>query len=257
MLGALIAAGTSLASGLLQRSDNKKAQEREYERQKEFANSGIQWKVEDAKKAGIHPLYALGASTTSYSPQSVGDTGTGAMAQAGQDVSRAIHATRTPAQRVDAFTRTTQQLTLEKMGLENQLLAAQVAKVNQPATGPGLPGSESDYLISGQGNATNPATMLEEGFKRSPSRSGRPADELGTVSDRGFARTPHGGYAMVPSQDVKNRIEDMSLYEAQHFIRNNIMPMFSKNYQSPPFAAPAGKDWSYNALTGEYYLYNR
>lgn len=31
--------------------------------QKDFANNSIQWKVADARKAGIHPLYALGAST--------------------------------------------------------------------------------------------------------------------------------------------------------------------------------------------------
>lgn len=33
------------------------------EMNKQFAKDSIQWKVEDAKKAGIHPLYALGAST--------------------------------------------------------------------------------------------------------------------------------------------------------------------------------------------------
>jgi hypothetical protein len=35
--------------------------------QKEFAQQGIGWKVADAKKAGIHPLFALGASTHSPS----------------------------------------------------------------------------------------------------------------------------------------------------------------------------------------------
>lgn len=29
----------------------------------DFAQNSIQWKTEDAKKAGIHPLYAMGAST--------------------------------------------------------------------------------------------------------------------------------------------------------------------------------------------------
>lgn len=32
---------------------------------KEFAQNSIQWRVEDAKQAGIHPLYAMGASTSS------------------------------------------------------------------------------------------------------------------------------------------------------------------------------------------------
>ena len=51
MLGSLISGALSLGAGLLQRNDSKKAQQQEYERQKEFAKSGIQWKVEDAKAA--------------------------------------------------------------------------------------------------------------------------------------------------------------------------------------------------------------
>lgn len=39
--------------------------------QKEFAQNSIQWKVQDAKKAGIHPLAALGASGYTASPSFV------------------------------------------------------------------------------------------------------------------------------------------------------------------------------------------
>jgi hypothetical protein len=44
----------------------------------EFAKNQIQWKVADAKKAGVHPLYALGASG-SYAPSNViqGQSNTG------------------------------------------------------------------------------------------------------------------------------------------------------------------------------------
>jgi hypothetical protein len=42
---------------------NKANQQMQYD----FAQKGIQWKVKDAKKAGIHPLYAMGASTQSPS----------------------------------------------------------------------------------------------------------------------------------------------------------------------------------------------
>ena len=38
---------------------------------KQFAKRGIQWRVHDAKKAGLHPLAALGAQTTSFSPSFV------------------------------------------------------------------------------------------------------------------------------------------------------------------------------------------
>jgi hypothetical protein len=48
-----------------------------YGRQKEFAQKSIQWKVADAKKAGLHPLAVLGSTTTPYTPS--GQTVTGSV----------------------------------------------------------------------------------------------------------------------------------------------------------------------------------
>lgn len=147
MLPALIAAGTSLLGGFLGNKSAKKAADTEYQRQKEFAKSGVQWKVEDARKAGIHPALALGAQPASYSPSAyTGDMG-GAISQAGQDISRAIDTTRTSSSRLSAFDATMQQLTLQKAGLENEYLASQIAKVKQQI-GPPFPGT--DYAIPGQ-----------------------------------------------------------------------------------------------------------
>lgn len=36
--------------------------------QKEFAQHGVQWRVQDAIAAGVHPLYALGANIPTFSP---------------------------------------------------------------------------------------------------------------------------------------------------------------------------------------------
>ena len=73
--------------------------------QREFAQHGIQWKVEDAKRAGIHPIYALGSAGASFSPVSANFTSPPSvaadMAAVGQDVGRAVNATRTKEQRVD------------------------------------------------------------------------------------------------------------------------------------------------------------
>ena len=55
MLGALISAGSSILKGVLGKKSAKKQRDIEYERQKEFAQQGIRWKVADAKSAGIHP----------------------------------------------------------------------------------------------------------------------------------------------------------------------------------------------------------
>lgn len=72
--------------------------------QKEFAQHGIRWRVEDAKEAGLHPLFALGAQGASYTPSSSpihipGDAMGAAVASAGQQLSRAVMAQETDAQR--------------------------------------------------------------------------------------------------------------------------------------------------------------
>lgn len=76
--GALIGAvGNMFSSGinfLQQQQINKE----NYDMQKEFAQNGIQWKVQDAQKAGIHPAVALGAQTYQATPSSVAsDVGSG------------------------------------------------------------------------------------------------------------------------------------------------------------------------------------
>lgn len=102
----------SLAGGLLGAEgaeDERHLQEQMHREnvalQKEFAQHGIRWRVEDAKAAGLHPLYALGAAGASYSPSSyVGGTSPKehigrALSEAGQNLSRAVAAQETEQQR--------------------------------------------------------------------------------------------------------------------------------------------------------------
>lgn len=71
-LPAAIAAGGALLGGAIGSKSNQKIADQNARLQKEFAQEGISWKVKDAKAAGIHPLYALGASTNAYSPSFIG-----------------------------------------------------------------------------------------------------------------------------------------------------------------------------------------
>lgn len=143
ILGAIGGIAGSVLGGLFGNSQADK----QADLQKEFAKNGVRWKVEDAKAAGIHPLYALGAQTTAYSPISVG---TPDFATAGQNLGTAIHAATTKQEKVDGYTKTAQQLTLQNMGLQNDLLASQIAAFKAPGRGPGLPGGQQ--LIPGQGS---------------------------------------------------------------------------------------------------------
>lgn len=163
MLGEIISGIGSIAGGLFGRSSAEKANKRNIQLQKDFAQKGIQWKVADAKAAGIHPLAALGAQTVAFSPSVVGDNSlaTG-ISQAGQDIGRAVNSTRTQDQRINAVQRTASTLALEGQALDNRgkeiqnaLLASKLATSSQVgpamqaasgATNTGIPGQNSSKL---------------------------------------------------------------------------------------------------------------
>lgn len=75
-----------IASGVLGAFSSKKQQEANVDFQKEFAQQGVRWKVEDAQRAGVHPLFALGAQTTPFTPNPVVPTDYGV----GEAISRAV-----------------------------------------------------------------------------------------------------------------------------------------------------------------------
>lgn len=56
--------------------------------QYDFAQNSIRWRVEDALRSGVHPLFALSANTPTYTPSSYVDPMGQAIANAGQDLSQ-------------------------------------------------------------------------------------------------------------------------------------------------------------------------
>lgn len=75
--------------------------------QKELAQNQIQWRVEDAKKAGLHPLAALGISSASYSPVSANFQAPdySFISDMGQNLNRAIMQGKTAREREQAQAR--------------------------------------------------------------------------------------------------------------------------------------------------------
>lgn len=66
-----------------------------YQQQKEFAQHGIRWRVEDAKAAGLHPLYAIQGAGAAFSPNPIITTEQEAFSGMGQNLSRAASAALT------------------------------------------------------------------------------------------------------------------------------------------------------------------
>lgn len=157
-----IAAASSLIGGHLDRKQSQENSEANIAMQREFAQQGIRWRVADAKAAGIHPLYALGASGASFSPSvNVGSMGP-ALASAGQDIGRAFAATASQRERegvvqyqrsreaaADRMAIERHNVQLEGLSLENELRRLQIRR-ELSQVGPPFPSA-----VSGSGGASS------------------------------------------------------------------------------------------------------
>jgi hypothetical protein len=186
LIGGLIGAGASLLGQSMTNSANEQINQQNIAmqeainasniaEQEKFAQQGIQWRVADAKAAGINPLAALGAQTASFSNQVApsmsgppGGAGAG-VAAAGQNISRAMQAMQSPEDKAVAVEST--RLRLENAQLQNdllkkQLLGSNVATAFQPGSPPGVRAVKDD-------SAPVPATTVatdEGGPMSGPSR---------------------------------------------------------------------------------------
>lgn len=225
--------------------------------QREFAKNGLQWRVEDAIKAGIHPLAALGFQGPQAQPVVVGDTGSpppdpnsSFAATMGQGLSRAMMASGTRETRLTSQMQLASlKLDIEGKAIDNQIRASQLRQMNQ--TGPAMPSPIGPTGgMSGQGN-----------FKVKPSEAisssaSQPAQQAGAINDYGYARTGSGGYIPVPSQDIKERIEDNLFHESTHFFRNNVLPNFGGGPTPPDpreYPLPKGYDhWAWSPIHQQF-----
>lgn len=112
--GGLVGALGSVAGGVIGSSSQKKLTRANLDFQREFAQHGIRWRVEDAKAAGLHPLAALGAFPASANPVVMEDPMGRSIAQAGQDIGGAISRMQTTDERMS--TRLGQELMLSQIG---------------------------------------------------------------------------------------------------------------------------------------------
>lgn len=68
LIGGAISAAGSIGGSLISSSSARKANKRNLQAQAYMAQRAIRWRVADARKAGVHPLFALGAQTASFTP---------------------------------------------------------------------------------------------------------------------------------------------------------------------------------------------
>lgn len=136
-ISALIAAGATIGGGIINRSAQRHAEQRD--------DTQIQRRMRDASAAGVHPIAALGMS--GYSGSTATSTAFGdSVAKSGQAIGNAL------SKSLDTDGRALKTLLLEKAGLENDLLRTQITRAQrEDATVPPVLGSLSKQLIPGQG----------------------------------------------------------------------------------------------------------
>ena len=218
--GSVIGAAGGIASSLFGSSSQEKANKQNLQLareqlayQKELAHQQVQWRGEDAKKAGLHPLAALGVSPMSYSPVSgsaVGADYSGvgqSLQQMGQDIDRARMAGLDREQRKKAFALQDTQtaLALKNQELNNQILEQELisrrVKLFQQLT-PGMASlyglDRKRYAIPGQDDAVMPRA---EGTVA----TGDPMFQ--------FMQQPNGSYSLEPGNDWAQAYEDKFLVE--------------------------------------------
>jgi len=217
------------------------------EQQKEFAKRGIQWRVKDAEKAGVHPLFALGAQTTSYAP-TVGPATN--FSGIGQDISRAVESTTPEASRMDQYTKTLQTLQVQRAGLENELLASKIAMLRQPGSPPAPPTADQRWLLDGQGSV--PSLVQSSTMYRTSSDPVEPYMEPGAINELGYSRTSSGGWAPVMSGDVKQRLEEDLPGMLMWNMRNRVVPSLGLGYAPPTVPLADDMAWFYNPFSQEY-----
>lgn len=191
------------------------ALEAQYNR--EVMQNQIQWRTADAKAAGVHPIYALGAPAVSFAPSVAGgnDSAVQRISEAGQGISRAAQAFSDSKQRRILFDQEVRMndLKIKDAEIALQKSASDMAMARTGATVP-MNGSGAGILVK-----PSETTFTRKG-DRSLERAG-PAPAVKEFVNR------DGSVTIWPSADAKQAIED-SMYEWEHMYRNRFVPFWKQ-----------------------------
>lgn len=226
------------------RNDDLANAERNRQMQYEFAKNGIRWRVEDAKAAGIHPLAALGAATTSASPIAIGpaygvaedrnysrgpDIGS-SLKDMGQGLGRAVAATQTKVERqLTAFELMRQEQQIRSGDLDIAIKGAQLAKLTQQSqNGPGLPTDVSSARIPGSTGTGVYEAEPPKVLNPDPNHQGYTAGPA--TPNATWQRAPSGDVYSVPHKDLQMD-EFSSPGYVTWMIHNKVLPYISQRYR--------------------------
>lgn len=209
----IIPAAASIIGGAISSNASRQNAQSNINQQREFAQQGIQWRVEDAKKAGVHPLFALGANLPQFSPVHAEDSMGPALAEAGQSIGRGLAARGTPQERLMFLAQLRAQeaqigeseerrslIRLERMKLMREMLGTPAA----PDFSPGA----NNLLPEGQVPSERLTGMVEEVPSKVSSYSKEGNVQAGVPAGFRFYKMPGFDWSLLlPSQDLSEPME--------------------------------------------------
>lgn len=241
--GGLISGVGSLLGANQSKKNVERQAQMNYLAQKEFAQNGIRWRVDDAKKSGIHPLFALGANTSGFTPISgySGDSGISDFsASMGQSFERAVQAKQTPAERE------IQRLQQEKLfDLDVRQKEANIALTNAEISRVSRLIQQQVPAMPSASGKTN--TIIEGQAQSQPGVS----KEIPPLVQ--FYQVPGGKdtYTLLPNQDSMDYYSEAAIPRYQMF--TYITDALRRGDMKGPHELPKGYYWHVDMFRGIVY----
>lgn len=180
--------------------------------------------VRGAERAGVHPLYALGAPPAApldFQMGTRGDDTVSRLAEMGQNIGNAVHRMGTKEER--AFGMITARLAVERGELENELLKSQIAQINANMT-PGISTNNNGQIIPGQANG---AIAVVPSESISTARRNRGVEAATTPSNKiyvGFDGRP----ILSPNSQFAESLEGNWPVGMMQNLVHNTLPFYAK-----------------------------
>lgn len=169
------------------------------------------------------------------------------LANMGQNISRAVNVSTNQDTRASQLL----DLQLEGAAIDNDIRRTElIERQNRLIPGPALPSPTDSHVIPGQGNS-----HVIKKAEITASAPGNPAQSPAAVTDYGLTRTRSGGYAVVPSKDVKELIEDQTVPEIEWAVRNRLSPVLTGHKPPDPkhYPLPKGYNrWEWQPVLQEF-----
>lgn len=234
-IGSAVGGIASAISGHSANNANAALTRAQFEYQKELHRNQLQWRVEDAKKAGLHPMAALGLSSMSFSPVSSTMQGSdyswmGDMGQAlGAGYAAMKGKNKEEQEQAKILQAKSEALQLRNAELQNERLEAEIDAIRwdmagsmSGAIGPALrgPGSpftsglnKSKYAIEGQ-----PDSFITSGFEEPIKSYSIRLDADGKPAE------------IIPSDAYKSRVEDTMGVEWLPWVKSILLDRGAKDF---------------------------